>query len=133
MKLLAVLFVIHGLISFGQSFGGFKPSTGTPNPAWMSWWPTNLGQSWLFEQLGVTSRGAYALTGVLWLLIAVGFVAAGAMLFASPAKAAWAPIAAISAILSLVALGVYLHPWYTGAVLLNLGILAAAMTLSQPR
>lgn len=133
MRILAVLFLVHGLISGAQSFSGFSPKGGVANPAWMAWWPARLGQSWLFEQMGLTSRGAYVLTGVVWLLIMAGFLVAGVALWANPARPGWGIWAAWSAILSLVVLAVYLHPWYAGAVLLNLAILVAAVALGRVR
>jgi hypothetical protein len=45
--LIAVLLIVHGLIVAGQSSGSFNPVGGVKNPAWLSWWPANLGQSWL--------------------------------------------------------------------------------------
>ncbi|HYF95184.1 MAG TPA: hypothetical protein VD969_23485 [Symbiobacteriaceae bacterium] len=131
MRILAVLLLLHAAISGGQVSMGFKPGPGIANPAWLSWWPTNLGQSWLLQQLGVTSRAVYALTGVLWLAATIGFAVAGIMLLISPARPGWAPVAAGSAIISLVALGIYVHPWYVGAFALNIALLAGAAVLGR--
>ena len=47
--------IIHGLITAAQSGGSFgsTAASGTQNPSWVSWWPTNLGQSWLLAWLGL--------------------------------------------------------------------------------
>jgi hypothetical protein len=53
--LVSVLFIIHGVVTSLQSAGLFKAtlSTVTLNPAWLSWWPTNLGRSWLLSTTGL--------------------------------------------------------------------------------
>lgn len=134
MKMLAVFLVIHGLISGAQasgSFSGFKP--GLANPTWLAWWPGKLGESWLLNQLGVTHKGVYAAMGVIWLLAAVGFGVAAVVMWAQPERGAWAPYAGGAAVLSLIVLGIYLHPWYAGAVALNIALVAMAAFASQPR
>lgn len=133
MRILAVLLLIHSAISGGQMSMGFKPGPGLPNPAFLSWWPTRMGQSWLLQQLGITSRAVYGLTGVLWLAATVGFAIAGIMLLINPARPGWAPYAAVSAIISLVALGIYVHPLYVGAFALNIALLAGAAVLGHAR
>ena len=54
MKLLiGALLIIHGLISWPIFRQLQTPTGGLQNPSWLSWWPTNLGQSWLLSVLGL--------------------------------------------------------------------------------
>lgn len=98
-----------------------------PNPSWVAWWPTNLGESWLLSRFGVESRLVTALFGVLWLAVMAGFIGAGLSLagwLVPPTL--WRPLAGGAAAISLVLLTVYFHPLFAVAVLLNAGILVAA-------
>ena len=78
--LIAVLLIVHGLIVTAQSSGSFKPVTGpigVENPSWVSWWPTQLGQSWLLSYLGLEKSPIVVIGGVLWLISGIALVAAG--------------------------------------------------------
>src|SRR5919204_4841699 len=87
---LAALFCIHGLITMGNGFGAVVDGgrkawadPGLANAAWLSWWPINLGRSWLIDaaQLGPTG---YALGGLIWLVSGFAFAAAGVWVFRVP-------------------------------------------------
>ena len=71
MKLLiGVLFILHGLIVAGQSAGSFGSTipNALQNPSFVSWWPMNMGRSWLFSWLGLDKTLAvYRMSGLLWL------------------------------------------------------------------
>ncbi|HET9908963.1 MAG TPA: hypothetical protein VFQ23_20100, partial [Anaerolineales bacterium] len=85
MKLLiGVLLIIHGLIVAGQfsgSFGSALPKE-VQNPSFVSWWPINMGRSWLFSSLGLDGTLAvYRIGGLLWLAGGILLVAAGLGVF----------------------------------------------------
>jgi hypothetical protein len=62
---------------------------------------------------------------VLWLAVLVLFAAAGVGLLGLPGLSAiWQPLASVGAVLSLVLLALYWHPWLVMGVVLNTGILA---------
>jgi hypothetical protein len=111
--LIAVLLIIHGMIVASQSSGSFSPGPGVANPAWLNWFPVNLGQSWLLAPLGV-ERTLYARAGgILWLVAGLALVAAGlgVLGFVVP-PSWWRSLALIGAIISLVMLAVYFHPLF---------------------
>lgn len=87
------------------------------NSAWLSWWPTPLGRSWLLDALPL-GAGAARLGGVLWLVAGLGLIAAGLGLVGVPLlHGEWQTSALIGAALSLVALVLYFHPYYHGLLI----------------
>ena len=53
--LISVLLIIHVLIVACQSAGSFRSTIPNElqNPSFVSWWPFNMGRSWLFSWLGL--------------------------------------------------------------------------------
>jgi hypothetical protein len=131
MKLIiAVLLILHGLIVAGQASGSFSPTGGVQNPAWLNWWPVNLGQSWLLSTLGIEQTLLARMGGILWLVAGAALVTAGlgVLGFVVP-PAGWRSLALFGAVISLVMLAVYLHPFYgigIGASVVLLAALAGA-------
>lgn len=122
--LIAALIIVHGFIVAGQSSGSFNPVGGLNNPAWLSWWPANLGQSWLLAMLNVERTLVARAGGFLWLVAGVALVAAGLGLVGVLVPAGWWRTLALSgAAISLVMLAIYLHPFY------GIGIGASIMLL----
>ena len=111
--LLGILLVIHGFIVTAQSSSSFKPSSGLANPSWLNWWPANLGQSWLLINSGAEESLLAKAGGFLWLAAGLALIAAGLGIlgFIIP-TAWWRSLALVGAIISLVMLIVYLHPFY---------------------
>lgn len=128
-----VLLLIHGLITAAQSGAGFNPSAGVPNPAWLSGWPVNLGQSWLLEQLGLSKSALSTVAGVLWLAAGLCLVGAalGLMGFIIP-TGSWRLLAGIGAGLSLVLFVVYAHPFFAVGIGANLAILLVLLWAKWP-
>ena len=121
--LIGAFLLIHGLISAAQAPALLGSGEPPENPSWMSWWPTPLGRPWLLTPLGLESTLISWLFGILWVVAGVCFVASGVGIFAH--QEWWQAVAAAGALISLVVLAVYFHPWYAFAVLLNAGILLA--------
>lgn len=135
MKLLiGALLIIHGLIVCGQSSGIFKPPTGgLQNPSWVSWWPTNLGQSWLLSSLGLERM---PFTTVIFLLNLAGGIALlaaglGVLGFLVP-TGWWTTLAIAGAALSLFQLVIYLHPLTIIGMGTNVAILIALLWAKWP-
>jgi len=111
--LLGVLLIIHGFIVTAQSSGSFNPVGGIQNPSWLNWWPANLGQSWLLSTLGVERTLIARAGGLLWLVAGITLVAAGlGVLGVIVPITWWRRLALCGAVLSLVMLIIYLHPFY---------------------
>jgi hypothetical protein len=134
MKLLiSVLLILHGLIVAGQSAGSFGSTIPNElqNPSFVSWWPINMGRSWLFSWLGLDRTLAfYRIGGLLWLAGGIALVAAGLSLlgFVVPTDW-WRGLAVGGAAISLFMLAIYFHPIMIIGTASSLAILVALLWL----
>jgi hypothetical protein len=115
MKLLiSVLFILHGLIVAAQSAGSFgaRIPNEVQNPSFISWFPINMGRSWLFSLFGLqNSLPAYRISGILWLIGGLILVAAGLGMFGILVPVVWwRSLAIAGAAISLFMLLLYFHP-----------------------
>lgn len=115
MKLLiSVLLILHGLIVAGQSGGSFgeRIPNEIQNPSFISWFPINMGRSWLFSLFGLqNSLPAYRISGILWLIGGLMLVAAGLGMFGILVPVIWwRGLALAGAATSLFMLFLYFHP-----------------------
>jgi hypothetical protein len=112
--LISVLIILHGLIVAGQAAGSFGAQVPieVPNPSFVSWYPINMGRSWLFSALGLNnSLPAYRISGILWLIGGLVLVAAGLGVFGILVPVAWwRGLAIAGAMISLFMLLLYFHP-----------------------
>jgi hypothetical protein len=129
----AILLLVHGLITSAQARTGFNPSEGAANPGWLSWWPVNLGQSWVFKQVGPGRSIPGTLAGVLWLVAGLCLIAAALGLFGFIIPATlWRLLAGIGAGLSLVVFVFYAHPFYAVGIGANLAVLLVLLWAQWP-
>jgi hypothetical protein len=137
MKLLiSVLLIIHGLIVAGQSAGSFGSAIPNElqNPSFVSWWPINMGRSWLFSWLGLErTLAVYRIGGLLWLAGGIALVAAGlgVLGFIVPPEW-WRDLAIGGAAISLFMLAVYFHPITIIGTASSLAVLVALIWAKWP-
>jgi hypothetical protein len=116
--------VLHGLVTSAIGFGTVNQPTGAPMamPSWLAWWPTQLGRSWVFDALGLGRRAAIV-GGLTWLVAGLALIA-GALgwLGVGPLAELCEPLLVGGAVVGLVAMALYFHPLYLGAVLINLAM-----------
>jgi hypothetical protein len=113
--------ILHGLITLAISAGTFAPPGNIPNPNWLRWWPSQLGESWMFPRIGW-------LGGVIWLVAGLLLLGAGLAFFGFLVPVSWwIPLAIAGASIGLVVLILYFHPYYLLGVLLNICILWVAL------
>ncbi len=131
--IVVILLLIHGLITSAQAQTGFNPSKGVANPSWLSWWPVNLGQSWLFKQLGLAKSVVGTFAGILWISAGLCLIAAalGLLGFIIPTNL-WRLFAGLGAILSLVLFIFYAHPFYIIGMGANLAVLLVLLWVKWP-
>jgi hypothetical protein len=115
MKLLiSVLLILHGLIVAGQSAGSFGATipNEVQNPSFISWFPINMGRSWLFSLFGLqNSLPTYRISGFLWLIGGLILVAAGLGMFGILVPVVWwRGLGIAGAAISLFMLLLYFHP-----------------------
>ena len=137
MKLLiGVLLILHGLIVAGQSAGGFGSTIPNElqNPSFVSWWPINMGRSWLFSWLGLEKTLAvYRIGGLLWLAGGIALVAAGLGIlgFIIPTEW-WRSLAIRGAAVSLFMLAIYFHPITIIGTVSSLAVLVSLIWAKWP-
>jgi hypothetical protein len=134
--LLSVLLIAHGLIVAAQgggSFGAGIPSD-IQNPSFVSWWPVNMGRSWVFTWLGLDQVPAvYRLGGILWLVGGIALVVAGLGLlgFIVPTDW-WRSLAVTGGAVSLFMLAIYLHPLMIVGTASSLAVLISLLWAKWP-
>jgi hypothetical protein len=134
--LISILLIIHGLIVAGQAAGSFGSTIPAElrNSSFVSWWPINMGRSWLFSWLGLeNSLAVYRIGGFLWLAGGIALVAAGLGIFDSVIPSDWWRGLAIGgAAISLFMLVIYLHPILIVGTTSSLAVLVALLWLRWP-
>ena len=131
--IVVILLLIHGLITSAQAQTGFNPSGAIANPSWLSWWPVNLGQSWLFKQFGLEKSVVGTLAGILWISAGLCLIAAALGLFGFIVPTnLWRLLAGIGAILSLVLFIFYAHPFYVIGIGANTAVLLVLLWAKWP-
>ena len=134
--LIGVLLIIHGLIVAGQgagSFGSTLPSE-LKNPSFVSWWPINLGRSWLFTWLDLDNNlTVYRIGGLLWLVGGIALITAGLGIlgFIIPPDL-WRGLAVAGGVISLFMLALYFHPLSIIGFASSVAILVALLWLHWP-
>ena len=137
MKLLiSILLILHGLIVAGQAAGSFGSTIPgeLQNPSFVSWWPINMGRSWLFSWLGLEkSLIVYRIGGLFWLAGGIALVAAGlgVLGFVVPIDW-WRELAVGGAAISLFMLIVYFHPITIIGTASSLAVLIALLWAKWP-
>ncbi len=126
LVIVGILMALHGLITL--AIGGAAVSGAPASPAMArlpgaGWYPIPMGESWFLR------GGAAQLGGSLWVLAGIGLLITAASLFGFVLPGAWRQVGLISAALGLVGIGVFFHPYYVGAIVVDLAIIAAATVL----
>ncbi len=118
--LIGVFLILHGLIHSGLAAAPIpKESSSRPGSFF-----THPSRSWLLQRMRVSPGGVRLVGWLLVVMTTLGFVLAGLAALGVPHLAgAIAPLIICSAILSLVLLGLFWHPWLTLGVIIDLGIL----------
>jgi hypothetical protein len=118
--LFGVLVAAHGLITLAIGAGTMSSKAVAVAAPGTDWYPVALGQSWLLHG-DVAKVG-----GGLWLIAGVGLVATAAAIFGFVLPtAAWPTLALMSAVMALLALATFFHPYYAVGIAANLAIIAA--------
>ena len=122
--LIACLLIVHGLIVAAQAGGSFGGGAHVANPAFLRWWPTALGQSWLLARAGAEGSILETAGAIVWLAAGAALAAAGLGLLGIVVPHEWWRVLAVAgAGASLLMLLVYLHPFF------GLGMAASAAVL----
>lgn len=134
--LIGILLILHGLIVVGQSTGSFGATLPkeVQNPAFVIWWPVNMGRSWLFSWLGLDKTlTVYRIGGLLWLVGGVVLVAAGLSLLGWIIPTTWwRDLAVAGGAISLFMLAIYLHPLMIIGTASSLAVIVSILLAKWP-
>lgn len=125
MKSLFTLFLIaHGLVHAGLAAAPNPNDTDSKPGAFF----TSPDRSWLLRRFGLNPSIVQWIGIILVAIATLGFVLAGLGVFGVAGLAEiWRTVTVISAILSLVLLILFWHPWLIVGVLIDAGLLVALL------
>ncbi len=126
---LAIFIIAHGLVHAILAIA--------PNPADPSAKPgaffTTAERSWLLPQFGLNASTIQWIGVILVGLSTLGFILAGLGIFGiTGLSTIWRTVAIFSAILSLLLLITFWHPWLTVGVLIDIVTLVALLVVNWP-
>ena len=130
MKIIIGLFLIaHGLVHVGLAVAP-DPNESESKPGAFFTAPQ---RSWLLPQLGLKPAAIRWIGILLVVFTTLGFVLAGLGVFGVPGLAElWRTIAVVSAVLSLLLLLLFWHPWIILGVLIDVGIIFSLVWADWP-
>jgi hypothetical protein len=130
MKIIIGLFLIaHGLVHVGLAAAP-DPNESESKPGAFFTAPQ---RSWLLPQLGLKPAAIRRIGILLVVFTTLGFVLAGLGVFGVPGLAElWRTIAVVSAVLSLLLLLLFWHPWIILGVLIDVGIIFSLVWADWP-
>ncbi len=130
MKIIIGLFLIaHGLVHVGLAAAP-DPNESESKPGAFFTAPQ---RSWLLPQLGLKPAAIRWIGILLVVFTTLGFVLAGLGVFGVPGLAElWRTIAVVSAVLSLLLLLLFWHPWIILGVLIDVGIIFSLVWADWP-
>ena len=134
--LISILLILHGLIVAGQAAGSFGSTIPKEiqNPIFVSWWPINMGRSWVFSLIGLEKTlTVYRIGGLLWLAGGIALVAAGLGIlgFIVPTHW-WRELAIAGGAISLLMLAIYFHPLTIIGTASSMAVLVALLWARWP-
>ena len=130
MKIIIGLFLIaHGLVHVGLAAAPDPKESESKPGAFF----TAPQRSWLLPQLGLKPAAIRWIGILLVVFTTLGFVLAGLGVFGVPGLAElWRTIAVVSAVLSLLLLLLFWHPWIILGVLIDVGIIFSLVWADWP-
>jgi hypothetical protein len=116
--------VLHGLITTMVGAGALSNGPAITLPGWFSWWPGQFGRSWLLDGLNLGTPGS-VVGALVWLVSGILLIAAGlGVLGFGPLREVWPTYAVVGGVLGVVAVGLYFHPLYVAALVINVVLIA---------
>lgn len=123
--LFAVFLIAHALMTMSLATVPVPQPGALRTPFFPGWWRTNIDPLWPVARLGISPAVVQTAGWVLWLAASLLLALAGIGLLGLPGlNAIWQGLAVGGAVVSLLLLGLYWHPWLVVGILLNLGIVA---------
>ena len=130
MKIIIALFLIaHGLVHAGLAAAPNPENSDAKAGAFF----TSAERTWLLPRMGLNPSPIQWIGITLVVLSTLGFVLAGLGVFGVPGLVEiWRTIALVSAVISLVLLVLFWHPWLIVGVLIDLVIIISLVWADWP-
>jgi hypothetical protein len=126
---LAIFIILHGLV---HTILAIAPNPADPGAKPGAFF-TATERSWLLPQFGLNATTIQWIGIILVVLSTLGFILAGLGVFGVAGLGTiWRTIAIISAIISLLLLIIFWHPWLPIGVLIDIGTLITLLVLHWP-
>ena len=126
---LAIFIITHGLV---HAILAIAPNPADPNAKPGAFF-TAPDRSWLLPQFGLNAATMQWIGIILVGLSTLGFILAGLGIFGiAGLSAIWRTVAIFSAILSLLLLITFWHPWLPVGVLIDIVTLVALLVVNWP-
>jgi len=127
--LIGLFFIAHGLVHLGLAAAPV-PNDPASKPFAFFTAPT---RSWLLSSIGLNKSAIQTIGLTLVALATLMFIVAGLGVLGVPGlHTTWGTLTVISAVFSLLLLGVFWHPWLVIGVVLDLGILISLLWVHWP-
>ncbi len=123
---LGALLILHGLVHPALGSAPDDPAA----PPWPSFWQAGSGHSWLLSNAGLGATVVQWVGVVIWVLATVFLVGAGIGVFVE--QGWWWPLGIAGAVLSLIMIVLYWHPYVAVGAGLNVAILVALLWAHWP-
>jgi hypothetical protein len=122
--IIGLFFIAHGLVHAGLA-AATNPNDPESKPGAFF---TSPQRSWLLPKVGLGPATIQWIGIILVALATLGFVLSGLGVFGVPGLSEiWRTVAVVSAVVSLLLLVLFWHPWQIVGVLLDMGILVALL------
>jgi len=130
VKIIIALFLIaHGLVHAGLAAAP-NPNDSKSKPGAFF---TSPERSWLLPQLGLNAAAVQWIGIIFVALATLGFVLAGLGVFGVPGLTEiWRTVAVVSAVVSLLLLVLFWHPWIIVGILIDIGIIISLVWANWP-
>jgi hypothetical protein len=127
--LFGIFLIAHAVAHAGLAAA---PIPEDPDPKPGSFFTTKA-RSWIFQRIKLDSTPIQKIGIILVILSVLGFILAGLGALGVPGlKEIWQTTAAVSAVVSLILLVIYWHPWLILGVLIDIGLVVLTCLNSWP-
>lgn len=127
--ILGIFLVAHGFMTMSLATVPVPVQGSIHTPYFPAWWRPNIDDTWPASRMGLPGGIIRTVGSILWLAALVCFASAGAGLLGLPGlNSLWQLFASAGAVISLILLAFYWHPWLVLGVLINVGMLAGVFT-----
>ena len=128
-QLLAIFIIAHGLV---HAILAVAPNLADPNAKPLAFF-TATERSWLLPQFGLNASTIQWVGIILVALSTLGLILAGLGIFGVAGLIViWRTVAILSAVISLLLLVIFWHPWLPVGILIDIGTLGSLLVLNWP-